>query len=341
MHRIRNGKSYVRIMNERTNTYDNRVGLTYELVYSHLIERLKEKVAGKTIYIPQNVVYAVPTSEKQFNGNIPDGSYLEVPRDSNMVYGVYWKNIAKKTKTISHFYGEEDTITGYENQERVDLDLKQMNKSEVFGWDAAYRSSTSDILFSSDMTDAQLPNGASELFYVGQNYGHGAFLITLNMFTSNSEDVPFEFVIAKATYKPYDRSYYVLDPNNILEKVNMVVKKDERQKVVGFIAISDTIRFYFNDFTAGASVRTSRQDDITMGIFDYLQSYSKTQLKLHEVLEEAGAIITDKETYTQKTSETIIEDGQEVKITKEIEVPVDINLSLNSITKETIIGLLS
>lgn len=336
IHRIRNGKSYIRKLDNKTSTYNARIGLVYECVYSHLIERLKQKVEGKTIYIPENVEYAVPTSEKQFNGNIPEGSYLEVPRDGNMIYGVYWKNI-KDGKNIG-FYGEEEHQT---REESVDLDLKQMNKSEIFGWDAQYRSSTSDILFSGDMTDAKLPQGASELFYVGQNYGHGAFLITLNMFTNNSKDVPFEFVIAKATHKPENRVYYVLNPNNILEKVNMIIKNTERQKVVGFITIGDTIRFYFNDFSAGVSVRTSRQDDITMGAFDYLQSYSKTQLKLRDVLEDAGAIISDKEAIVETICrKTIDENGDVIKeelVTEE--TPVDYNLSLSEITKETIIDL--
>ena len=255
-----------------------------------------------------------------------------------MIYGVYWKNIANG-KSQSSFYGE-DLPKG---EERVDLDLKQMNKSEIFGWDASYRSVTNDILFSGDMTNAKLPEGASELFYVGQNYGHGAFLITLNMYTGNSQDVPFEFVIAKATHKPENRVYYALDPNNILQKIDMVVKKEERQKVVGFITIGDTIRFYFNDFSAGASVRTSRQNDVTMGTFDYLQSYSKTQLKLRDVLKDAGAILTDKELIEKEVVRQVVnENGEVIEEKTEIEEYfVDYNLSLENITKETIIDLLS
>ena len=294
VHKIRNGKSYVRTLENKTSTYDGRIGLIYECVYSHLIERLKSKVKDKTIYIPSDVQYAVPTTEKMFSGNIPDGSYIEIPRTENMVYGVYWKNIANG-KTAPKFYGEESTTT---NEERVDLDLKQMNKSEVFGWDASYRSETNNILFSGDITDAKLPE---------------------------------------------NRTYYVLDPNNILAKFDMVIKNTERQMVVGFITIGDTIRFYFNDFSAGASVRTSSRNDITMGIFDYLQSYSKTQLRLRDVLKDAGAKLTDKEVIEKEVVRQVVdEDGNiiEEKLEK-IEEPVDINLSIENITKETIINLLS
>ena len=257
-----------------------------------------------------------------------------------MVYGIHWTNLVEKSGKKTGFYGEED----YEeySSDRVDLDLKQMNKSEIFGWDASYRSSTSDILFSGDMTDAPLPNGATELFYVGQNYGHGAFLVTLNNFTQNRADVPFEFVIAKATHKPEQRVYYALNPNNILEKIDMVVKNGEYQKTVGFIAIDDTIKFYFNDFSQG-NQRTSRQDDVTMGTFDYLQSYSKIQLKLKDLLKDAGAILTDKETITKTViKEKVDEEGNIIETTtEEQEIPVDVNLSISAISKETLIDLLS
>lgn len=152
-----------------------------------MVDRISTNVKGKYIYIPNNITYAAPTSEKQFNGNIPAGSYIEVPRIDDLVYGVHWTNLPGDGKYQSRgFYGEIKP----NGEERVDLDLKQMNKNEVFGWDASYRSSASDILFSGDITDAPAPTGATELFYVGRNYGHGAFLITLNMFTSNTKDVP-------------------------------------------------------------------------------------------------------------------------------------------------------
>jgi len=340
VHRIRNGKSYVRVLENKTSDEVSRLENLYKIVYNHLINRLSHKVANKTIYIPSNITYAAPTSEKQFNGNIPDGSYLEIPRTEHMVYGIHWTNLLTSKKSSNRFYGEEDSIVT--STERVDLDLKQMNKSEVFGWDASYRSSTSDILFSGDMTDAPLPNGATELFYVGQNYGYGAFLVTLNNFTQNNADVPFEFMIAKATHRPEYRTNYVVDPNNILEKVDMVVEKDNYQKTVGFIVIGDTIKFYFNDFSQGAQ-RTSRQDNVTMGTFDYLQSYSKVQLKLNDLLKDAGAILTDKETVFKAVVKEIVDENGNVKesTTEEKEFPVDYNLSTNSITKETLIDLLS
>lgn len=333
VYRIRNGKSYVSTLPGKTSEYIDKLTGLYNFVMSHLISRLSDKVKGKTIYIPENVIYAVPTSEKQFFGDIPEGSYIEVPRNDNIVYGVHWKNI-KDGKPIQRFYGEEILPQG---EERVDLDLKQMNKSDVFGWDASYRSSKSDILFSGDITNGQLPDGATELFYVGQNVGNVAFLVTLNMFTNNSQDVPFEFVIANATHRPENVSRYALDPNNILYKMDAIIKNTERQKTLGLITISDTIRFYFNEFSLGNSVATSRRDDITMGAFDYLNTYGKTQLKLNELLKDSGAIIVNEPTIKTKCIKNV--NGNEVS--EIIDTPVDLDLSLESITKETIIDVLS
>lgn len=333
VYRIRNGKSYVSTLPGKTFEYISRLEVLNNFIMSHLISRLSDKVKGKTIYIPENVIYAVPTSEKQFFGDIPEGSYIEVPRNDNIVYGVHWKNI-KDGKPIRRFYGEEILPQG---EERVDLDLKQMNKSDVFGWDASYRSSKSDILFSGDITNAQLPDGATELFYVGQNVGNVAFLVTLNMFTNNSQDVPFEFVIANATHRPENVSRYALDPNNILYKMDAIIKNMERQKTLGLITISDTIRFYFNEFSLGNSVATSRRDDITMGAFDYLNTYGKTQLKLNELLKDSGVIIVNEPTIKTKVIKNV--DGNE--ISEIIDTPVDLDLSLESITKDTIIDLFS
>lgn len=333
VYRIRNGKSYVSTLPGKTFEYISRLEGLNNFIMSHLISRLSDKVKGKTIYIPENVVYAVPTSEKQFFGDIPEGSYVEVPRNDNIVYGVHWNNI-KDGKPIRRFYGEEILPQG---EERVDLDLKQMNKSDVFGWDASYRSSKSDILFSGDITNAQLPDGATELFYVGQNVGNVAFLVTLNMYTNNSQDVPFEFVIANATHRSENVSRFALDPNNILYKMDAVIKNTERQKTLGLITISDTIRFYFNEFSLGSSVATSRRDDITMGAFDYLNTYGKTQLKLNELLKDSGAIIVNEPTIKTKVIKNV--DGNEVS--EIIDTPVDLDLSLESITKDTIIDLFS
>ncbi len=300
---IRNGRVFVAPLKKKNSDYDKKLTKTARVIKDHLVKRLYKRVKGKTIYIPDSIVYAFPVSEKKFMQDITIGSYLELPREHSLIYGVYWKNVINEGK-----------------EERVDLDLKQMNRNQVFGWDGLYQSNDLDILFSGDMTSAPLPQGASELFYVNKKYTKGAFLITLNMFTYHQINIPYEFVIAKAKNQLSERKYYVLDPNDIIIKLDKTMKCSDRQEAIGTIAISDKIRFFFNHFSFGRSnvfYSTSSNDEKTIGALAYLQNFNKYQLKLNKILIEAGA-----------------------NIVNTLDEKVDIDLSLNKITKDNIIGLL-
>lgn len=296
VYKIRNGKSYAKKLSNKNREQYKALSNKIDILRNHLINRLSQKVKDKTIYIPENVVYAAPSSEKQFNGNFPSGSYIELPRTADLIYGIHWENL---------------------KDQRVDLDLHQMNKSEVFGWDGNYRDESRNILFSGDVTDAPAPKGATELFYVSRFYGVGAFLVSLNNYTKG-DTVSFKFMVAESDVEQSKFcKNYVVNPNNILTTINMEVEKDNYQKVIGFIVInSDNIRFYFNDYSNGAA-RSSRMNEVQTMSFEYLNSYSKVQVKLNDLLKEAGAIIV-----TEKTEDSI-------------------NLSPEAINKETIINLLA
>ena len=56
----------------------------------------------------------------------------------------------------------------HEDIDRYFENLKQMNKNEVFGWDANYRDDNRLVLFSGDVTSAPYPNGATEAFFVNK-----------------------------------------------------------------------------------------------------------------------------------------------------------------------------
>lgn len=343
LYKIRNGKTYVTKIKEYDEKYKNRLEFLYKQIFNHYIKRLEKKVKGKTIYIPKNVIYAMPTSEKQFNDNIPFGSYVEMPRDCDLIYGIHWVNLPRDKK-YDKFNNNID--------ERVDLDLKQMNGDSIFGWDADYKDDDLGVFFSGDVTSAPLPNGATELFYVKQNVEKCAYLVTLNSFTSNSKDVPFEFVIAKSD-KNNDldkENKYVINPNNILLKTNMEIKKSIGQKTIGLIEIDNNIRFYFNDFGVKnsycnnfyignivSSCRTSSINEATMGAFSYLKTYNKLQLKLNDVLEKAGAILSDSDKINVVIREADDFGNIITSIRKE---DVDFNLSLENITKDSIINLI-
>ena len=356
VYKVRNGLSYATKLEANTPDYINRLQARYDVVREHLVQRVAKSVKDKKIYIPDNVSYTVPSSEKQFNGNFPEGSYLEVPRESDLIYGIHWTNLLvekdenefvpseenlpfdefneiEDIEEVPFDIDEEDELLDEDEfvteddvedkepefeERRVDLDIKQMNKNEVFGWDSSYKTEEGTILFSGDITDAPLPNGATELFYVSKNYGNNAFLITVNAYTGSEREIPYEFIIAKieSNAKFRDQRNYMIDPNDVIEKINLSVEKGTSQSVVGLIAIGDSIKLYLSDMGQGNS-RTSRRDEKTMITLDYLMSYSKIQLKLKDLLKEAGAILTDSK-----------EDAE-------------VDLSINAITKDSLISLLN
>ena len=141
----------------------------------------------------------------------------------------------------------------------------------------------------------------------------------------------------------------------------MNIPKGINQINLGLVVIGETLRFYLNDFTLGSSIVT-RRSDVTMGAKDYLDNYSKIQVTLNELLQRAGANITSTPTVSVKEYLEILEttsDGKQtvesitkdradelikqgnghLVLSREVESKPDIDLSLESITKDSIIKL--
>ena len=318
IYKIRNGSIYATKIKRRAPKLIKKLEQRYDIVKKHLVSRVSKLVKGKKVYIPENVSYTVPSSQKQFIGNYPEGSYIETPLDSDMVYGIHWKNlkIADELMKNKYYLSEDDENSNKEI--RVDLDLKQISQNQIFGWDARYKTNDGKIIFSGDMTDAQLPNGATELFYISKDLRKKAFLITVNEFTYIEEEIPFEFLIAKAdeNTKLNGVHNYMVDPNNIVEKLDLTISGDRREIVVGMICIDDTIKLYLSNFDGENRMSSTNNEVITTSL-KYMQSYYKVQLKLKDLLKEAGAIIC--------------EDKEDV----------DYDLSINNITRDMIISMLT
>lgn len=345
VYKIRNGKAFVKEQSDLRVNKETFLAL-YKLISNHLMNRVKQNIDGKSFYIPNNVCYALPTSEKQFNVNIPEGSYIEVPLNQSMVIGVHWTNLSNR---------------GYED--RVDLDLKMRNKSESYGWNTSYRSTNRNFMFSGDVTDAPKPKGATEVFYIGPECENKSFTITLNKYTSNNTEVPFEFFIAYTDKESVDRDF-VVDPNKVIIQMNNKFVQDKFGGIVndmtlGMVKITDgVVRFYFNDFTTGDSI-VSNKNFVTTGIHEYITEYVDNQIKLEKFLEACGGIIWRTKSYSASIYYEKLEDGSKEMITSErameltdsgnghlVEeelktVSADYDLSLNSISKDTIIKILT
>lgn len=263
VYRIRNGKSWA----TNFEYSGSKVNLNYALMLTitSIAHSLSEKLDGVKVLMPKGICYALPSSEKQFSGNIPNGSYIRLP-EKDLIVGVYWENVGRY---------------------RVDLDLSMLSSDGKIGWNAGYRSSNGNILFSGDMTDAH--NGASELFYYRNSKGQESKLLSLNFFNYDPDVVvPYKIIVASEEPDNFGEGYMV-DPNNITSIVNM--KIEERQQNIGLVVnVNGENRFYFLDDSFGNN-RTSVFDEKAKQAFDFYMTKLTTSIDLEEVLSFAGAEI--------------------------------------------------
>jgi hypothetical protein len=231
-----------------------------------IADDMSENVNGKTIYIPEDVHYALPATEKQFTGNLPNGTSVSVPND--LVVGIHWTNTNK----------------------RVDLDLSVIGESGKIGWDADYRSKDKDVLFSGDMTDARAPKGASELFYLREGQGEARILMVNYFNFMDGDEVEAKILVAHEHPRRFGMNYMV-DVNNIIASANINITK--KQNILGLIAqVKGQNRVYFSSVSVGNSI-TSYGSEQSAHSRIYLVESLENSLDFREILGMAGAIVLD------------------------------------------------
>lgn len=240
-----------------------------ERVLKYVVRSIEEdlNVKGQTIYIPKNMNYALPSTEKMFTGNFPTGSYVSVPED--MIVGIHWENTEKV----------------------VDLDLSAISASGKTGWDSDYKSEGNKVLFSGDITSAPKPKGATELFYIKKGDTDHK-IMTVNYYNfSGGDEVNTKILVAHEKPKNFG-SNYVVDVNNIVAQTNINISK--KQNVLGLITrVDDENRFYFANVSVGNSI-TAYGDEKTKFTREYLVNSLVNTLDFKEILKNAGAKVVDK-----------------------------------------------
>jgi hypothetical protein len=265
LYRIRNGKGYASDFN-----FKNKKGASeaLDIVLDSIADDISKNVKGKKVYIPKNIQYSLPATEKQFTGCLPSGTCVSIDKD--MIFGVHWDKVG---------------------EHRIDLDLSLISASQKFGWDSSYRSEERDILFSGDVTDAPKPNGASELFYVGRQ-PETAYVLFVNNYTFESDvEVPFSILVAKERVVDFKRNYMV-NPNNVL--ITTSSKMTKRQKMLGLIVPSSSgCKFYFAEADIDRKI-TSSVSTFSEHSRKYLFDFYEDTINLNDVLVKAGAIVISK-----------------------------------------------
>lgn len=260
VYRIRNGKAFPTEFH-----FTNQKGAkeTLSVVLDSIISDIKSNVKGKKIYIPENMHYTLPATEKMFTGDLPSGSYVSMKE--NLICGIHW---------------------GQETGSRVDLDLSVISMKGKIGWDSDYRTEARDVLFSGDITSAPKPDGATELYYF-KKQPKIPYLMMVNYYNfSEGDSCDFKILAASEEAKGWKQNYMV-NPNNIVCLAK--TKIDKKQKILGLVVPqTNGIRFYFAEAYMGAGISSSCSEKTTQ-TRDYLFNFYTNSIELKDILEKAGA----------------------------------------------------
>lgn len=211
VYRIRNGKSWVK---ENDSSVVNKENFNFILAY------LKQKfdLSGKKFYLPENIKFALPTSEKMFVGNIPTGTRFYGAR---LAVGVYWENE----------WGARD------------LDLSGLNADGKIGWNSFYSQGNGDLMYSGDITSA--PNGAVEYLYA--NKGLKKETLVQNNVYSGDDKCGYKIIIGTGDKVSKE---YMMNPNNLFAEVKC--NSVQKQTILGIMTPKkDKQCFVLLNFGAG------------------------------------------------------------------------------------------
>lgn len=252
VYRIRNGKSFVKTNKASVVAWSN---------YDFLINYCKDRfnLNWKKFFLPQDVEYALPTSEKMFVGNIPTGSKFF---GESLAVGIYWENE----------WGAND------------LDLSGLNIGGKVGWNSKYKQGNGELMYSGDITDA--PDGAVEYLYAKEL--KEPTLVKNNVF-SGEGNCTYKIIVGKGNKINYD---YMMNPNHLFLETKC--QSVQRQTILGLL-IPEKKRqcFIILNFGAGAS-RVSGNSEVSQKAAKALFQQWSNPLSLRDILVELGGEIVEK-----------------------------------------------
>ena len=264
---VRNGKIF---MKENNYNVINSKYFNWEEIYQILKDQLIENLSKKacTVRFSDKFNLACPTSEKNFIGDVPMGSYATLENEG--VFGIYWRNE----------WGTRD----------FDLSYNDIAGNRI-GWNSSYYNAKKDIVYSGDITNA--PNGANELMQFKNGCPDG--IIYVNRYSGNPNS-KFKLFFGKDDAKNVYRdelsgSYYMVDPNKVILET-MITQSDASEMMVGVI-LDNKVHFialscgYTQVAQATRRLNKNRQVD-TEGLTQMLKRKAMAMIDLKEILLAAG-----------------------------------------------------
>lgn len=249
---IRNGKSWVA---------DSKIDKSIcSKNFSILLAFIENKfdLSGKSFYFPDNIDYAVPTSEKMYVGNIPMGTRIY---GKNLCAGVYWRN----------------------EWGAYDIDLSAINiRGSKIGWNSAFKGS--GLMYSGDMTSAN-PEAVE---YLNASDGlDSAALVQANIF-SGKNDCDYKIVVGNGHNITRN---YMMDPNNLV--LEAFCKSIQKQNIIGmFIPTEKGTTFVVFNVGAG-NARVSGHNKLTNTAIDALMEKFSCAASFNSLVAFLGGNIVD------------------------------------------------
>ena len=257
MYIVRNGKMFVK----DAKSYDGMITY-YATVFNILKNELVSRLSEKATYVkyPKNMVLACPTSEKNFVGDLPFGTYMDL-QDSDSFIGIYWK----------------------EEWGTHDFDLSVLNIDGIkVGWDSRYYSDNQDVVYSGDMTSARPEATEIMLFKKGATDGS----VMVNRYNGR-DGSKFRFFGGVEPNMKLRRNYMV-DPNFI--KFSADVVSDTVEQTIGLL---NDGRFYVMALGSGNSIVSFHKGSKQNQRYYASVLKAKSYIKLNYILSDAGFIDVD------------------------------------------------
>lgn len=264
MYFIRNGRIYSTVK-EKTSKAGYKVK---NAIFNSIKKDIGKNIKSKRFYIPDGIMYAVPTSEKNFVDNIP--MFTRYRMNKNSIIGIYWTNT--------------DTS-------RVDLDLHYNSKDIHVGWNTY--NSNEKIVFTGDITNAPKPEGATEAFYIKENLKDDFAVIEISNFAGKPDT--FELFIAGDPNKEIFDREKIINSKELAFKFTGLTITDQTQ-CLGIIDSQEDYRdFIFTNVSSGFN-RTPVQGEHKNIMLNAMRSAAKNRLFLNDLIVKLGGEITlDKE----------------------------------------------
>ena len=252
VYKIRNGKSHVK---EGTGNY-------YKANFAFLLKYLTSRInlEGVKIFVPEDVAYSLPTSEKMYVGNIPMGTKFY---GDKLAVGIYWENAGGA----------------------YDIDLSGLSAGGKVGWNASYGRGgygNDGLMYSGDITSA--PNGAVEYLYAQKNCP-GPVLVVANIF-SGADDSAFNIIVGRGD--SIDEKF-MMDPNKLF--LEAPVKAVQKQSVIGLLVPEGKrMSFVVFNFGAGSSRVSGYDEKSTLARVAMGQEW-RNPLSFNDLVETLGATL--------------------------------------------------